>query len=636
MEQRQDWHHHADRVLHAIEQQRINPDLITRSWQRCIEEYALDPAQGRPARIVTQQTLREHQQAADQFLEVARGCVEQLYSQISALGYVLLLSDARGVTVQFWGSERRDPRLRKVGLYLGADWSERYAGTCAVGTCITDQQALTCHHHQHFDSTHIHLSCTAAPIFDPQGELIAVLDISALDTAADRASQNFALHLTQMYARMIEDAYFLRLYRSQLVLRMDASRELARVSGAILFALSDQGQLLAANSAGRQLLQQQRLQLNRSYIIELLAAQWHELLELPAAPDQVRAFHTFNSHLLYASLLLPEVRRAAQPSEIQHSSQLAQLCDDDPQMRKTLDVAAKLLKRDVNILLLGETGTGKEVFAQAFHADSARAKAPFIALNCAAIPESLIESELFGYSAGTFTGGRAKGAVGLIQQAQGGTLFLDEIGDMPLTLQTRLLRVLAEGEITPLGSAKPIKVDCRIIAATHCDLQTWVEQGKFRADLYYRLNGALLRLPPLRERADKGYIIERVLARLQQGQATRVTLRADAKSALLGYHWPGNIRQLYNALAFAEATCSDGVITAADLPEECLLCHGLREPQQAQHSRKESDTVLGTDSHEARLLAQAMQQHAGNISAVARSLNISRPTVYRRLRKYRD
>lgn len=216
-------------------------ELIGRSWTRCLRDYGLDPSRPRSARIVTQQTLREHQDSVDEFLSVARAGVEQLYGMIARLGYVLLLTDHRGITVQYLGDQRSDRRLRKAGLYLGADWSEPYAGTCAVGTCIQENQALTCHRIDHFDATHIGLTCTSAPIRDPSGKLLAVLDISALDSPQARHSQTFALHLTQLYARMIEDAYFLRRYRNQTVFRCDASREFVQVNGQYLFAIDDEG-----------------------------------------------------------------------------------------------------------------------------------------------------------------------------------------------------------------------------------------------------------------------------------------------------------------------------------------------------------------------------------------------------------
>ncbi|WP_421721994.1 sigma-54-dependent Fis family transcriptional regulator [Alloalcanivorax xenomutans] len=609
--------------------------MIARSWKRCIEEYGLDPARPRPARIVTHQTLREHQESADEFLNVARAGVEQLYGQIARLGYVLLLTDQRGITVQFLGDRRHDQRLRQAGLYLGADWNEYHAGTCAVGTCIREGEALTCHRQDHFDATHIGLTCTSAPITDPQGRLLAVLDISALDSAPTRDSQNFALHLIRLYARMIEDAYFLRLYRHHTVFRCDTSRELVQVNGQYLFALDGDGRVLAANGVGRHLLARARTDDGDIALPEMFDCDARDIWSIPyACEDQVRAFRVQAlGSTLFGSLIEP--RRPARPAAPQALipeeavPELDRLAADDPAMRRTLKLAKRLRQRDVSLLILGETGTGKEVLARAIHDAGPRRHKPFVAVNCAAIPESLIESELFGYSPGTFTGARAKGMRGLIQQAHGGTLFLDEIGDMPLTLQTRLLRVLAEGEVLPLGSERPISVDCRVIAATHRDPARLIADGYFREDLYYRLNGATLRLPALRERADKQHVIISVMDQLARavGQP-RLQLRADAMSALLACPWPGNIRQLVNALNFAEATCDGEQITVNDLPEECLA--QVIGPGTTPATTEDDDDG---DPQRAGLLS-ILKRHHWMISAVARELGVSRPTVYRRMRKH--
>ena len=608
-------------------------ELIGRSWKRCIEDYGMDPSRPRSARIVTQQTLREHQDSVDEFLNVARAGVDQLYGIIAGLGYVVLLTDHRGITVQYLGDRRYDRRLRKAGLYLGADWNEQYAGTCAVGTCIQEQQALTCHRVDHFDATHISLTCTSAPIRDPSGNLLAVLDISALDSPNARESQTFALHLTQLYARLIEDAYFLRRYRNQTVLRCGVSREFVQVNGQYLLAIDEGGRIEAANTAGRSLMPENAAGLmdGVSGVTELFECDLRDIWSIPYDhDDQVKAFrHHANKDTLFATLIKPKAKPADYSGSVKASNdervpELDQLAADDPVMRRTLSLAKRLRNRDVGLLILGETGTGKEVLAKAIHQSGSRASGAFIAVNCAAIPESLIESELFGYVAGAFTGARAKGMRGLIQQAEGGTLFLDEIGDMPLHLQTRLLRVLAEGEVLPVGAEVPIRVNCRFMAATHQNLEQLIQTGAFRSDLYYRLNGATLKLPSLCQRADCQHVINSVLRKLiKQGQVQDVHIRADAMSAMLAYHWPGNIRELVNALAFAEATCDNHEITAEDLPEVCLKQKSVSVPTEPSESPDRR-----------RCLLVALETYRWNITEVARRFDVSRPTIYRWLRHH--
>lgn len=630
---------HIEHIFQLGEGQEI-PQLpaqatIRRSWLRCLNEYRLDPTQPRPARVVPQQTLIEHRESVDELLHVARAGVDQLYGQIAQLGYVLLLTDHRGITVEFRGNPNENLQLRKAGLYLGADWDERFAGTCAVGTCLYDGQAIICHRQEHFDATHISLTCTAAPIADPQGNVMAVLDISALQSPAHHESQNFSLSLVTLYARMIEDAYFLQRYRDCLMIRLDTSREFVHVNGRGLIAIEENGRVIAANAVVRELIADHQRRWppwsdqQPHMLSELFECEIADVLSINnATDDQLRAFRARANNIIYFISLLEPRRPRIRPQGAPTSTlpkPLARLGADDPAMRKVQNLAVRLRNEtNVNVLISGETGTGKEVVARALHESGNRAKAPFIAVNCAAIPEALIESELFGYEPGAFTGGRAKGMRGLIPQAHGGSLFLDEIGDMPLALQTRLLRVLAEREVMPLGANKPEKVDIRVITATHRHIDTMIARGEFREDLYYRLNGAQLHLPPLRERADKLYVIRQVYSDVvnERGGSQSPRLRADAISALLAYSWPGNIRQLKNALAFALATAESDEITVYDLPEQCLS-------QRITHT---STLTTATCEPEDSLITR-LQQHQWNISAVARELGVSRPTVYRQMQR---
>jgi transcriptional regulator of acetoin/glycerol metabolism len=311
---------------------------------------------------------------------------------------------------------------------------------------------------------------------------------------------------------------------------------------------------------------------------------------------------------------------------------------EDPQMRKNLAFGRQLFAKQVPILLQGATGTGKEAFAKALHHSGLWSDKAFVTVNCAAIPESLIESELFGYTRGAFTGAVKEGRVGKILQSNGGTLFLDEIGDMPLMLQTRLLRVIEEREIVPLGSDQAIPVTLHVISATHRDIRQMIEDGEFREDLYYRLNGITLHLPLLRDRGDKADLI-RTLLKEENADQESIEIAEDAFQKLLDYSWPGNIRQLRNALRTASALCRDGIIRLSNLPQEILHTEarlnataGVEGGAEFAAAANQPSAAL-RDAECAALLRELERMH-WNISRTAHALGISRNTLYRKIHKH--
>jgi len=313
---------------------------------------------------------------------------------------------------------------------------------------------------------------------------------------------------------------------------------------------------------------------------------------------------------------------------------LEELAGADSQMLRNLRNARRIADSSVSVIIRGPTGCGKEAFAKALHLASSRARQPFVAVNCASIPETLIESELFGYCGGAFTGARREGSRGRIVQSSGGTLFLDEIGDMPLALQTRLLRVLEEMEVTPLGSETTIKVDMRVMCATHRNLRDMMVRGEFREDLYYRLNGITLELPPLAQRQDKESLICNCIARESSGDHD-TSVEAIALKRLLAYGWPGNIRELRNTIRTALAICEDHVIRLGDLPREIsdyMPGNGAHVPDNAASSERGSQISFA--NAERQVLMKVIEQHGGNMSRVAAHFGISRNTVYRKIKRH--
>ncbi len=635
----------------------VAEDVITRSWVRCISDHGLDPTHQQPARIIEKTRLREHQEEIEEFLRVARGGMEHLYKRVSPLGYVLLLTDAHGVTVDYIGNDQWDRDLKRSGLCLGADWNEEHAGTCAVGTCIIEREPVLVHQGDHFDVSHISLTCTAIPLFDPMGQVIGVLDISALTSPSERASQHLAMHFTVGVAKMVEDANFIRHFSDLWIMRLGTDWTLVDVNSDCMIAFDAFGQILGANSGARKLLK--AISADGLYaplvgrtLTNVFKTSMDRIWKIANAgiSSERTVLTTLEGQLFYAIVKVPlrsnTPRSVEQMPKVLSCPALDQLAGDDKAMSRLIDQAKRLVNKKINILLQGETGTGKEVVAKALHESSNRAKKSFIAVNCASIPESLIESELFGYTAGSFTGGRSKGARGLIMQSDGGTLFLDEIGDMPLSLQTRLLRVLSEREVTPLGASTPVPIELTVVAASHRDLRQLIADGSFREDLYYRLCGATLLLPPLRLRTDKSFIINRIMQ--QEGAQMEVDARiSDAAFSLLEkFSWPGNVRQLRNVIRFALAVCEDGYIETHNLPQELEINtvstpaeHPLvvgHSTQSLQQSASAAGAVVNiSEIAEATAssynLLSLLRKHRWNITAVANELNVCRATVYRHM-----
>jgi sigma-54 dependent transcriptional regulator, acetoin dehydrogenase operon transcriptional activator AcoR len=317
----------------------------------------------------------------------------------------------------------------------------------------------------------------------------------------------------------------------------------------------------------------------------------------------------------------------------------------DPRLASALETARRVIARQTPVLLCGETGSGKEVFARAVHDASPHAGGAFVAINCASLPESLIEAELFGYRAGAFTGAQRAGRRGKILQADGGTLFLDEIGDMPLELQARLLRVLEERQVTPLGTEETQQVDFQLISASHRNLISLVEEGRFREDLYYRLAGVELGLPPLRERADKRELIRSLL--VAEGGAD-ASLSPEAERLMLEHPWPGNVRQLRHVLRSA-AALADGQPIRRDHPPASAasttragsatatattLLAAPVDTAAAEPGPTEALPKLNPiQANERQVLLQLLEQYRWNVSNVAKALDVSRNTLYRKLHK---
>ncbi|CRN02237.1 Acetoin catabolism regulatory protein [Pseudomonas sp. 34 E 7] len=600
---------------------------IARSWLRCLEDYHLDPALTVAPTVLEHGRLLESRERLRQVLHIAGTEMNSLHQQLSGAGHAVLLTDARGVILNCVTAPSERRIFERAGLWLGADWSEACEGTNGIGTCLVERQSLTIHRDEHFRGRHTGLTCSASPVFDPHGELLAVLDVSSAREAVSRQSQFHTMALVNLSAKMIESCYFLRHFEQHWLLRFHLQAESVGLFSEGLLAFDGEGRICALNQSALNLLGQLRGGLLGQPVEAVFDCSLDQLLGRASAnPTAGWPLRTRDGRQLFAALRgqgRPAPTPSAKPT-VPGRSRLPGVCLDDPALRLAFSQSVRVFERDVPLLVNGETGSGKEAFAKAVHLASQRADKPFVALNCAAIPENLIESELFGYRGGSFTGARKEGMQGKLQQADGGTLFLDEIGDMPLALQTRLLRVLEDRLVVPIGG-EPRAVNVRIISATHRNLLARVEDGGFREDLYYRLNGLEVALPALRQRTDKSQLLDLLLVQEAGDQA--VYLEPAAREALLAFAWPGNVRQLRTVLRTLVALCENGKVAAENLPP--MIRHA------PTHDAPSSVSSLSPfeEAERSTLLAALEQQH-WHMSHAATHLGVSRNTLYRKLRKY--
>jgi len=603
---------------------------LRHSWQRC-NGYGLAPTgrmQGAPHASAAQLArAMDHQH---ELVAHARPVMEFVFEQTRDTDSMVILADAQGMLLQSLGDANFLDRAERVALRPGANWHEQWRGTNAIGTAIADAVPVVVHGGEHFLERNGFLTCTASPIVDPAGRLLGVLDISG----DHRGYHRHTLALVKSAVRMIENRLFDTRHAGGLRLRLHAQPEgLGTVTEGLL-ALSEEGWIVGANGAALALLGLSPSAIGSSTLERALQVDMATLCawgrQGSGAPHALRRRDGSSLwarvEASRAVLAAQHCSAAARAVSLPAADALAALETGDPAMAAAAGRARRVLDKPIALLLQGESGAGKEVFARAVHQSSGRAGKPFIAVNCAALPEALIEAELFGYRPGAYTGASRDGAPGRIREAQGGTLFLDEIGDMPLSLQARLLRVLQDREVVPLGGGKPVAVDFRLVCATHRNLAAAIEQGSFREDLYYRLNGLTLQLPPLRERQDLAALTTRLLRELLPER--ELCLVPDLQRAFAAYRWPGNLRQLHNALRTACALVDDGdaQIGWAHLPDD--LAAALRSPAPAVQLAADPAGLRAQAERSVRL---AVQDCASNLSEAARRLGISRNTLYRKM-----
>lgn len=557
---------------------------IGESHERCramglsrIAAFDPHPASGASLALLLERNSKLH--------AVAAPLMDMLHEVIAGTQSSVVLCDATGTIVRSIGVDDLLPDARKAVLAPGVNWSEPSQGTNAVGTALVAESPMFVQADEHYLYANQSLTCSAAPISDPRGSVAGALDV----TGIGQSCHPHTMALVRMSSRMIENRWLTEGAPQLMRLHFHARSEFIGSLKEGILTVAPDGRIRDANRSAHGQLGLSGAALRRQTLSTLFGLSVGSVVDsfrsgnacpLVVHTSQGQAFHVvahFNWPVLHgfgepAPAKVKTAVSTAEPPSIAAPAggdpfTLDELTRGDKRMAVIGAKLRRVIDRDVPLLVLGETGTGKELLARAIHRESRRAHKPFIAVNCASIPEALIEAELFGYEEGAFTGARRSGSPGKFVQAHTGTLFLDEIGDMPLALQARLLRVIQDRQVIPLGGAKAVAVDVSIICATHRDLHEMIAARAFREDLYYRLNGLTVKLPALREREDLVLLAQRIVAEQKGGNS----LAPDLVALLETFHWPGNARQLHNVLRTTCAMAGErSTLRPEHLPEDLL------------------------------------------------------------------
>ena len=576
--------------------------------------------------------------------EVAVPYVQTLYDFIKGSEFKVLLSDEEGYILY----EQGDPEIMEIakrgGLVKGACRSEQRLGTNGIGTVLVNRRPLQVFGAEHYYETHNHWACSGAPILLPDGSLGGSICLSGMAekvtdhtlgmvvAAADAITRQLKLKSaydelalawknldliieTVPKAICLLDTHLqVKAFNAQATKLLDALPK--EIEGA------DFRSLLGGTLTGEEL--RQGL-VHRSVTFERGKSKHHISLSI-----QVTENHEYVVQMEYLANLHRRVNIIV-GNDAYFS--FRDIIGTSPAIQQAVQIAKIAAENDATVFLAGESGTGKELFAQSIHNGSKRKNGPFIAVNCGALPKSLIEAELFGYESGSFTGAKREGCPGKFELANGGTIFLDEIGDMPFDVQATLLRVLQNREVRRIGASKTTKIDVRIITATNQNLEQLVANKAFREDLFYRINVFHIRIPPLRERVGDVKILAEFFLQKYSAGALTTKISDEALTQLEQYSWPGNVRQLENTIEREVYLAPAGEITANALTLELW---GASTPREVPHPTLEHilPSTLSIRKNERQQIEQALEGTSGNVKQAAELLEISRRTLYRKIQQY--
>ncbi|MGY4309366.1 transcriptional regulator of acetoin/glycerol metabolism [Bradyrhizobium sp. USDA 4369] len=589
------------------------------SWMRCIT-LGLDALRPPSPEFVDAAVLRQEQQRCSLVRGLALAEMHTLHQQIAGSNFMIAFATAEGLLLDSISDSSFSDASDAACIHAGSIWTESICGTNGLGTAAYLKRPIVVHGREHFFARYNNLTCVAAPIFAPDGEVAGILDASS--DCMSRQAHTQAL--VAMAATQIENGLFREQHRGNILIAFHNRGEYLHTLSAGLLAVDNDGRILAANRAARVLLHGLPASAGRLFG-DVFRGRFSDFVDEGRRKERQRLEDDVGSQFVATienSRQFPMTHRVLAPRPAPKTP-AAPFVSADPRIAAIVQRVAVAAARKMPILIRGETGTGKEQMARHAHAASRRSGS-FVAVNCAALPDSLIEAELFGYTEGAFTGARKGGSAGLFKEADGGTLFLDEIGDMPVTLQAVLLRFLDDWTVRPVGGSKR-EVDVLLVSATNANLDDAIAKGRFRSDLLFRLNTLEVTLLPLRERTDFADIARHLMVKIDPS----IALSEAAIQRLAQRSWDGNIRELRNVLARLSLSETGPVIDAATVDAAI----GLGGPELKAPKLKMDESGPG-DLHEIQraLVLTTFADTGNNISKTARRLGISRNTVYRALR----
>lgn len=624
----------------------LQKQLIQESHERS-RQYGVDPYLDKCPKesSLTASQLKKRISESQPFFDLAMSQLSTLYNITEGSGFAMALTDSEGYILHTIGEGQMMAQYESRNCLPGFRWTERDVGTCAIGVCLHNLAPVQLPGSEMFSVNAQHVTNSAAPVFDDDHRLLGIIVLSG-------PAEQVHIHTLAMVIQAAETI------RSQ-VSELKKTEELAlknRYMTALLesdnrgvIALDRRGQIVQLNQKAKRMLGFKKGASNKR-INNLIRSEMNFDTYLRQGIGFAERELTYNTgrtgRTLFIALdpiTMPDGDTAGGLLMLMEKQRVMKLVNEmvGSQARFTFDsiigksdliIKAKKLARiaargNTSVLLQGETGTGKELFAQAIHNAGPQRDRPFVVINCGAVPRELLESELFGYTEGAFTGAKKGGRPGKFELADGGTIFLDEIGDMPLDMQVKILRTLQSGEVQRIGGRHPVIVDLRVIAATNVDLGETIDQGRFRQDLFYRISTLQIDIPPLRyRRSDVILLADFFLERMRSNLARPdLTFSSSALDLMKEFSWPGNIRQLENSVERAINVAEGDSILSKDLGlymthEDCTI------------SPSDKDVLL--EEMERKLISKQMKIYKGNISQVARIIGVSRPTLYRKLRKY--